>query len=29
MHTEQSSVSKLKLVILRNLPIKGTRGITE
>ncbi|MHC5250647.1 HNH endonuclease [Enterococcus sp. HY326] len=29
MHTEQSSASKLKLVILRNLPIKGTRGTTE
>ncbi|HGF8316000.1 TPA: hypothetical protein QFE13_002800 [Enterococcus faecium] len=29
MHSKQSSVSKFKLGILRNLPIKGVRGTTE
>lgn len=29
LHTEQSSVTNLKLAALRNLPIKGIRGTTE
>lgn len=29
LHTEQSSVTNLKLAILRDLPIKGIRGTTE